>query len=374
MPFQPRVYQTITVDSKTYSFLPNPIAKQIPYGQEAGKAIVYKVQDEKQNSYALKVFKRQYVTEEIVLNVQALSNFRALRGLRVCNRLVIAPTRHAELIQQFPDLKYAVIMPWISGRTWFELMHREALLPAQSLSMARAFADTLASYEMWQVAHCDISNGNVLFAFEPFDLQLVDVEDLYAPKLIKPKFLPGGSPGYAHHTAPTGLWSAEADRFAGAVLLAEILGWCDPNVRQMKYGEQFFNPKSMPQRDNRQPTSEQFSVLAGSLAQLWGRDVAELFSQAWYSASLDACPPLSRWAQVLASVALPSQMASSSFVTAVKQSEPPKVPVKIVPRQLDTDDKVPALQQPTTTVEPISRGVWIILAVVGLIILYFLTR
>ena len=120
-------------------------------------------------------------------------------------------------------------------------------------------------------------------------LALVDVEQMFGPDLHRPLLLPGGSAGYAHRTAPAGLWSPEADRFAGAVLLAEMLGWCDERVRQAAWGESYFDPAEM-QADGRR-----FRLLAHALETRWGEPVARLLRQAWASDLPVHCPTFGEW-------------------------------------------------------------------------------
>lgn len=124
-------------------------------------------------------------------------------------------------------------------------------------------------------------------------VELIDVEDLYAPELMRPEKLPSGSPGYAHREAHHGLWSADADRFAGAVLLAEILGWCDPRVRGKAYGEQYFASDEM------QKECERFQLMQDVLREQWGDKIADAFNSTWHSSTLAQCVPFTEWEQLL---------------------------------------------------------------------------
>jgi len=121
----------------------------------------------------------------------------------------------------------------------------------------------------------------------------VDVEQLYSSDLKRPELLPGGSPGYAHRTAPEGLWSPNADRFAGAVLIAEMLGWCDERVREAAWGENYFDPQEM------QRESERYQTLMTVLRERWGGGVSGLFERAWRSETLADCATFGEWLVVL---------------------------------------------------------------------------
>jgi len=150
--------------------------------------------------------------------------------------------------------------------------------PEACLGWGRGVARLLAEMEERGLAHCDLSGPNLILTPEG-GVELVDLEEMYSPELVRPKALPGGSPGYAHKTAPDGLWRHEADRFAGAVLLAEILGWCDARARATAWGEGYFDP--------------------AVLAERWGERVAGLFDRAWFSETLAACPTFAEWLAAL---------------------------------------------------------------------------
>jgi formylglycine-generating enzyme required for sulfatase activity len=177
------------------------------------------------------------------------------------------------------------------------MLEKRALTDEQCLSLARHLTEILAAMEERSIAHCDLSAPNVILPglVQPptpsvqSTIELVDVEQLYAPSLDRPEALPGGSPGYAHKTAPSGLWSAKADRFAGAVLIAEMLGWCDARVRDAAWSENYFDPNEMQQETAR------FLTLSRVLHEQWGDKVAALFDQAWHSETLEDCATFGEW-------------------------------------------------------------------------------
>jgi len=300
MPFHPQVDDQLTIDGVTYSISEHPAAPGIPYGQEGRQAIVYQLVAQDVEKRALKVFKARYRLPSLVALADKLDPFADLPGLQVCRRTVLTPQRHGDLLRQHRDLIYAVLMPWVEGPTWMEvLLEEQVLTPEQSLALARSLAETLATMEQRGLAHCDLSGPNVMLPMLAGgeSLELVDVEQLYGPGLERPELLPGGSPGYAHRSAPDGLWSSTADRFAGAVLLAEMLGWCDERVRQAAWGENYFDPQEMQQETDRART------LVAVLQEQWGDGVASLFERAWRSETLWDCPTFGEWL-----VALPEKV------------------------------------------------------------------
>jgi hypothetical protein len=134
---------------------------------------------------------------------------------------------------------------------------------------------------------------------------LVDLEEMYGPGFVEPREIPAGSPGYAHISAPKGLWSEEADRFSGAILLTEMLTWHDPAVREAAWGESFFAPRDMQNENDR------LDILRNSLENHFGGRILELFDQAWRSDSLRDCPSFAEWA-----VALPEKYVQKVAATA----------------------------------------------------------
>jgi hypothetical protein len=313
MPFQPESGQELIIDGVTYRVAEHPNAPGMPYGQEGRAAVVYQLTAETERR-ALKVFKPRYRLPEMVSIAEGIAPHARLPGLRVCQRAVLTPQRHATLLRHHPDLTYAVLMPWVEGPTWMEvLMEKRPLPPEQSLSLARSLARLLAGMEQRRLAHCDLSGPNLLLPalvpaereeWEPL-AELVDVEQLYGPGLARPELTPGGSPGYAHKTAPDGMWGSTADRFSGAVLLSEMLGWCDDRVREMAWGENYFDPREMQRPSDRQRT------LAAMLEERWGHGIAQLFQRIWASETLADCPTFGEWL-----VMLPEKVPQPAEATA----------------------------------------------------------
>lgn len=297
MPFRPTINTQIAISGTSYRFTEHPSAKGMPYGQTGRRATVYQVQDEQGAFHALKVFTKAFRVAHNATGAQKLQAYATLPGLQVCARQVITRQNNPTLLEQHPDLEYAVLMPWVQGLTWQEIMlARQPLTQEQSLSLAREFVRILATMEQQHLAHCDLSGPNLLIDLPALSggggVALVDVEDLYAPELEQPEKLPGGSSGYAHKTAAQGLWNAEADRFAGAVLLAEMLTWHDERVRRVAAGEQYFDAGEL------QTPCDRYQLLQGVLQKSFGAP-ADLLARAWYSESLAKAPTLADWEQVI---------------------------------------------------------------------------
>ena len=187
MPFRPNVNDELILNDvygqnifRSYRIAEHPAAPGIPYGQEGRAGIVYQLIPSPsaggeglpsplgrgaggEGKVALKVFKPRFRTPALVSQAEKLAAFADLPGLTVCKRMVLTRTHHADLLQRHPDLIYAVLMPWIEGPTWQEvLLEKRPLTPQQALELGRAFALVLETMEVRGLAHCDLSAPNLL--------------------------------------------------------------------------------------------------------------------------------------------------------------------------------------------------------------------
>lgn len=315
MTFRPNTNDTLQIGQTTYRVAEHPAAPGMPYGQEGRQGVVYQLLADDGAMWGLKVFKARFRSPALVTLADRLASFADIPGMQVCRRTVLTPRRHPDLLRQHGDLMYAVLMPWVAGPTWMDvLLDQRDLTPEQSLVLARALADLLATLEERGLAHCDLSAPNVLLpALLPdraaVPVALVDVEQMFGPGLDRPGSLPGGSAGYAHKTAPAGLWSHHADRFAGAVLLAEMLVWCDAQARAASSDESYFDPTEL-----QQPCAR-YDTLRRLLGQYWGQATAQLFERAWRSESLEECPTFGEWL-----VTMPAQAGQAPVVVMDEQA------------------------------------------------------
>jgi uncharacterized Zn finger protein (UPF0148 family) len=293
MPFRPKPDDELKIGESTYYFAEHPAAPGVTYGQSGRRGTVYQIMNASGKAWALKVFLRQYREPRLVGQAERIESFASMPGLYACERTVLTSSQYVDLIREHRELAYAVLMPWIEGKTWMEvIVGEESLLPEQSLQYAQALIEVFVGLEERGLAHCDLSGPNTILT--PANrIELVDLEEMFVPGLLPPSSLPGGSPGYAHRTAPQGLWGPESDRFAGALLLGEMLGWCDERVREAAWGEGYFEPAEM------QSNCERFRILKTVLEERWGKDLADSFEQAWFSDTLRICPTFTEWLAAL---------------------------------------------------------------------------
>lgn len=291
--FNPTLQTVLVVDDQELKFTPHPVVPTLVWGQEGRHAIVYHLHNNGDN-YALKVFRPVFRHPGLLEAANALWTYHELPGMRVCKQTVITRETHPELVEKHEDLDYAMLMPWITGKTWFDyLQTRERLTLDQSRAVAESMAWTLYALEINYLAHCDLSAGNVIVDPKLDMVHLVDVEDLYSPWLEPPPMVPAGTPGYQHAQASSaGQWGPLGDRFAGALLMAEMLGWAHPEVRKAAYGESYFAPNEI-QQDN-----ERYDILRSTL-EIYDPGFAEVFDDTWRADSFESCPPLKTWYDLL---------------------------------------------------------------------------
>lgn len=328
MSFQPNPGDELLINGKRYIVGSHPAAPGIAYAQAGRQGIVYQLlapNGELHEAKALKVFFPKFRIPSMVYQSEHMEAYGNIPGLQVCKRDVLTPERNGDLIAAQPDLLYAVLMPWVHGMTWFDcITEQRVLTPAESLALAKSLAGIGSSMEQRGLAHCDLSAPNVMLPFfsevelpdGKSPVELVDVEQMYSTKLDRPDSLLAGSPGYAaHRTVSSGLWSGYADRFAGAVIIAEMMGWSDAIVVDKAWGESYFDQHEM------QSPSERYHILKKSLQTRWGTKVSELFERAWDSQDLSSCPTFGEWLVVLSSLRMENYMSSVSPRSASENNQ-----------------------------------------------------
>lgn len=308
MGFQPEVNARIHVNGKAYSIGAHPQAPGVPYGQEGRQGTVYLLYSEdKKEKKAIKVFRSKFVNPSMVFQTQQVAKFKGMAGLWACDRSIITPQNNTELLSVEPDLLYAVIMPWVEGPTWMDvLLAKQCLTKKQSFSAAFAFAHTLMDMEQRGLAHCDLSAPNLILPMlndklrdvKPIDyVQMIDLEQMYSTQLERPEFIPAGSQGYASQTSTQSLmWSSHSDRFSGAVLMMEMLGSCTEAFMANAWGESYFAPAEM------QSNCERYNELLHTIRTHWGEAMASLFVRAWENEELTQCPTFAEWLMELSKI------------------------------------------------------------------------
>lgn len=299
--FEPRPSDPFSLNGNTFQIMEHPSAPSIPYSQEGRKAVVYQVADQNKKLFALKVFKQAYRLPALVNTCETLKTL-VQPGLEVCDRICIDEKIAPELIKKYPDLEYAVIMPWINGRTWVELILSGMPISRQnSLVAARNVAQVLGELEKSGFAHCDIAGANLMVNPITGKISFVDVEDMFGPGLLRPNACPKGTDGYRHSRVkdhPDGQWRLDGDRFSAAIILGEILCWHDENFRKIRDSEHYFSNHEL--QDQNSPRYSALLKILGGISP----DLLESFKKAWQSRDLSECPTAETWHSALESITI----------------------------------------------------------------------
>jgi hypothetical protein len=345
--FNPSPRDHVTIGRLPYTVMPHPAVPSFAFGQEGRKAFVYQLSGgPDQGLYALKKFKEAFRLPELVDICDQLARFARWPGLEVCNRVCLNADRHPDVLNDYPDLLYAVLMPWIGGSTWYDIVIGETpLTRLEALAYANATAQVLAAIEEAGLAHCDVSAANVIINPNTQRAHLIDVEDLYAPGFSPPASLPAGTDGYAHHTARDGIWEAEADRFAGAVIIAEMAGWFVPEIRHEAEEEHYFAADEMQQ------DSPRYRLMRDTLASITP-PLADLFDAAWFSDALADAPRLREWQAAIGEV-----YQRESVARVAPEWRSLSIPgVDPAPAPASESAAEPEVEAPPAPVKPVDSG------------------
>jgi len=302
--FRPHLGMSVTVGASSYGFMPHPVLAadmDEVFVVEGGEALIYQLQELKTGElWALKVSKPSYRGEQIARSAATLAPYVDVPGLCLAHRVCLTRARFPDLLGAYPDLEYAVLMPWLRGKTWAGfLLDRAAgarYSGERALRLALACAHVLWELEAHHLAHTDIASGNLVLMDDLARVELFDIENLYQPHAPTPKHVSRGTPGYQHRRlGREGQWRPEGDRFAGAILLAEMLSWWDPAVRAAtpEGAESLFRPREL-----QEARGARWQAVRDAIWALRPPALA-LFDQAWASTSLEGCPELASWAWAL---------------------------------------------------------------------------
>jgi hypothetical protein len=266
------------------------------YSCQGSQSSVHRLIHKKdQNQYALKVMKGVHRHPFLVRQAERLKTLTGMPGLSLSDREVLHPAVHKELILEKPDFLYAVFMPWIEGNSWQEIVEgKQTLSKEDCLTLARSLAQCLTALEGKGMAHCQLTGENVLIDGSRERVELADLEHVYAPGWEKPPPWPATTTGYSHRSGGSPDWTPLEDRYAGSIMLAELLAWHTDEIRAAAWGRSFFDPSPSPRND------ERAELLANTLEEHYGRMAADLLRRAWRAESLEDCPSFAQWQSAIA--------------------------------------------------------------------------
>ena len=304
----PGVGSQILIDGKNYFFTEAPNAPGIVYAEIGRKAKVYQLTYGSE-SFAFKAFKPRYRTQHTIQNTPQIAQYQNVPGLSVAKRVVLTPDKYPELIQGHEAFAYAVLMPWVDGKSWFNYITGRVLLKREeSLRLARALVNAVCELETRDLAHCDLSSSNFIFSADYSHVELIDIEDLFGYGLLPMDEKPRGTGGYAPGWIKTeGIWEAGADRFALGILLSEILGWQYEDIRAASDSDTYFAEDEFGNKTKR------FRMLSDRLEQIHP-ELSRLFKVVWYAESVEECPRIAAWKKVLDTIRDPEMVVTPDFL------------------------------------------------------------
>lgn len=299
-----------------YVVQPLPSAPHIPYSSEGGRAFVYQLKDQKGDCFALKVFKRKFRGASLADSTHHLAQIEKFEGLRAASRRVLLPGE--TIIEKHPDLAYAMLMPWISGSTWFDVLvnarDKGTYFNSEfAVKLSAQFLKVMAGLEREGYAHSDISQGNLIVGQQQPEVQLLDLEDMYLPGAPPPAQDYKGSPGYRHRSGDQGAttWCSEGDRYSTAVMAAEMLLLTNQQAASLATDTGYFMSHCQD------PVGQERFEMAKDMLRNIAPGFTELFQKAWHSESLSDCPKIADLREAINETA--------AKTTTINVAPPPKV-------------------------------------------------
>jgi hypothetical protein len=345
--FTPDPGEPLVLFGETFHVREHPGATGMPHSSEGSRATVYGLVSQKDHTlYAIKLLRRKYRGLDLVAASEKLLPLHDLPGLAAASRRVVSESEPAA--RRCQDLAYSILIPWLTGSTWFDLLNEARagtwkLERGVAVALCHRFLVVMAALEGRGAAHTDISPGNVMIDRGAQQIALLDLEDMYLPGAKRPIDPSSGSAGYRHASMTNGasLWHAAGDRYAAAVLAAEILILAEPNLSRLATEQGFF--------------ADHYGTEIGraryALAEPWLHLIApgflEIFRRSWYAATLESCPTLAQMgaALTLAQPEIPGFVGWTSWNISAQHTPSPAptpAPAACAPRP----DK-PGLAGPT---------------------------
>lgn len=298
--FRPDLTTRLLIHSSYYEFLPHPVLPGEVNRVVREQATTYQLRRHPDNTlWALKVSNPGYRDPQIVQKTERLQQFQHLPGLRAANRLCLTRALVPELLNAYPALEFAVLMPWILGPTWAGFMDDANISASytmqQALELALTLAHTLWSLETNHLTHTDIAGDNVV-VINPRRAELIDIDGLYLHGTPLPAQPSRGWRGYQHRNLDQrGNCRPDGDRYAGAILLTEVLTWWKPLVRALTDGDSFFQ---LGNQEQQELLARRIKAVRATLREMHP-GLQMLFDRAWSSNDLSECPDFATWVMSL---------------------------------------------------------------------------
>jgi serine/threonine protein kinase len=326
---------TLTIRNQHHTFVIND-RNTIDQDESGGRAVIYQIRNTTHNTiHALKVFKdgfrESYNSRNFTFFQTALTDIPGFEW--VPQRLLINPNDDKALLDQHPYLENAIVMPWFALPKLDEIrgfIKKKQLtnISSKSKQFASLFAYALAELENRGIAHGDIATSNVFFDWDNDRLVIIDIEDMFHKSLVRPSHLEnavGGTPNYRFSTQFTS-WQPSADRFAGAIMISEILTLADDKCIQASASETYFDADDIANREWGDPVSR-YPIMSEALDDINAK-ASEYLKTCWNAKAteIDKLPKLSEWRDALGK---PSETLITRLLNQF--SSPTPAPVKPAP-------------------------------------------
>ena len=285
----------------------HPNFSTVPAMISGDQGTTYQLLDNSDNKWMLKKFAAgMQPTSEYVDAIQDLVPTRSQfeSGFR---RIVLNEAGAGASSYQEPEfLAWAegtVLMPHVAGYTWGELMQiitegGRTLSKIERLLLCSRLSEAVDLLEASGLSHRDLSQSNVIVDALNVEVSLIDWDSLYHNSLPQQANSTAGSDGYiapfvrANGSAhPHRTWREHADRFALAVLNAELLTVNSGSRRHVDGG--LFDQAELNGR-----TGQTLIAVKNRLRQLSPAAVT-LLDGALNAASFEQCPSPVAWLDVI---------------------------------------------------------------------------
>jgi hypothetical protein len=283
-----------------YEFLPHPVLPGEVSRVVREQATTYQLRRiPDQTLWAMKVSNPGVRNPQIVQQTAYIRQFQHLPGLHSASRFCLTRDLLPELINRYPALEFAVMMPWIQGPTWAGFFSDGTISATytrqQALELALSMAYILWNLEYHHLTHTDIAGDNVI-VINPQRVELIDLEGLYLHGAPLPARPSRGWRGYQHRRLDArGHCRPEGDRYAGAILLTEMLTWWKPLVRAVTEGDALFD---RGQQESLDLLNRRLTAVRATLHEM-SPGLRPLFDRAWEAPDLADCPDFSLWVMAL---------------------------------------------------------------------------
>lgn len=362
------------INSKHVRPMEHPCLKDTPISIQRGQAETFLLIDSRGNVWVLKKFHRgrdldRYYLEAVCRVLPAHAAFRSGIDREVLCPQSIRRTAGCYYSQRLANwLDGTVIMPRVDGMDWAALADQLrdgalALDGDQRLALCRGLAEAVLLLEQHQVAHRDLSSGNVFADMKSWTIVLIDFDSLYHPSLPMPQATTCGTVGYAPPYAwsqgsldASTSWCVGADRYALALLCAEFLSMRPGAPLSAEGG--IFEQNELRARSG--PSIDfALAILAAEFP-----EALPLFEAAIRSTSFGGCPPPTDWLDISACnrAKLPQladiEEIEQDYFNQILASRRPPAPLWPAPKLSDIPEPLMSIPRPSFHVVPLPPDPW----------------